>query len=88
MAVDARTEKFQHLKLFDKYALFTNDRIDRATIPEGWYCYDFRGSDSDLGKLNCVEPHVGVCCLPIICGNGWKSPRGGWLWQHTVLTPQ
>ena len=60
MAVDARTEKFQHLKLFDKYALFTNDRIDRATIPEGWYCYDFRGSDSDLGKLNCVEPHVGV----------------------------
>lgn len=60
VAVDARTEKFQHLKLFDKYALFTNDRIDRATIPEGWYCYDFRGSDSDLGKLNCVEPHVGV----------------------------
>lgn len=29
-------------------------------MPEGWYCYDFRGSDSDSGNLNCVEAHVGV----------------------------
>ena len=60
MAVNARTEGFQHIELFGKSALFTNDRIDRATVPKGWYCYDFRGSDSDPGKLNCVEPLVGV----------------------------
>ena len=44
MSVNARTEEFQHLELFDKFALFTNARIDRTTVPEGWYCYDFRGT--------------------------------------------
>ena len=60
MSINARTEEFQHIELFDKYALFTNARIDRSTVPEGWYCYDFRGSDSDPGKLNYVELRVGV----------------------------
>lgn len=60
MSVDARTEKFEHIELFGKPALFTNERIIRDTVPEGWYCYDFRGSDNDPGKLNCVELRVGV----------------------------
>ena len=60
MAVNAKTEVFDHVELFGKPALFTNFRIDRSTVPENWYCYDFRGSDSDLGKLNYVELRVGV----------------------------
>ena len=32
MAVNARTEKFQHLEVFDKPALFTNGRIARDTV--------------------------------------------------------
>ena len=60
MAVNAKTEMFDHIELFGKPALFTNFRIDRSTVPENWYCYDFRGSDSDPGKLNYVEPRVGV----------------------------
>ena len=52
MAVNAKTEMFDHIELFGKPALFTNFRIDRSTVPENWYCYDFRGSDSDPGKLN------------------------------------
>ena len=51
MAVDARTEEFQHIEVFDKFALFTNARIDRTTVPEGWYCYDFRGTGNDPGEL-------------------------------------
>ena len=51
MAVNARTEKFQHLEVFDKPALFTNGRIARDTVPKGWYCYDIRGSDDDPGEL-------------------------------------
>ena len=35
MKVNARTEEFQHIELFDKFALFTNARIDRSTVPEG-----------------------------------------------------
>ena len=60
MEVNARTEEFQHLELFGKYALFTNSRIDRSTVPEGWYCYDFRGSDDDPGELRYIEESVAV----------------------------
>ena len=60
MAVNAKTEMFDHIELFGKPALFTNFRIDRSTVPENWYCYDFRGSDNDPGKLNYVELRVGV----------------------------
>ena len=84
MSINARTEEFQHIELFDKYALFTNARIDRSTVPEGWYCYDFRGSDSDPGKLNYVELRVGVnhsgaVLLPEkldLKGKGYRRVRG------------
>lgn len=58
MAVDARTEEFQHIEVFDKFALFTNARIDRTTVPEGWYCYDFRGTGDDPGELRFIEESV------------------------------
>ena len=58
MAVDARTEEFQHIGVFDKFALFTNARIDRTTVPEGWYCYDFRGTGDDPGELRFMEVPV------------------------------
>ena len=60
MAVDVRTEKYQHFELFDKPALFTNARIDRSTVPNGWYCYDFRGTDDDPGELRYIEESVVV----------------------------
>ena len=60
MTVNARTEEFQQLELFGKYALFTNGRIDRPTVPKGWYCNDFRGSDDDPGELCYIEESVAV----------------------------
>ena len=60
MAVDARTEEFQHIEVFDKFALFTNARIDRTTVPEGWYSYDFRGTGDDPGELRFIEESVVV----------------------------
>lgn len=60
MTVNARTEEFQQLELFGKYALFTNGRIGRSTVPEGWYCYDFRGTNDDPGELRYIEKHVTV----------------------------
>ena len=32
MAVNARTEEFQHIEVFDKPTLFTNGRIARDTV--------------------------------------------------------
>ena len=58
--INAKTEEFQHVELFGKYALFTNGRIDRSTVPRGWYCYDLRGSDDDPGELCYIEEHVAV----------------------------
>ena len=60
MAVDARTEEFQHIEVFDKFALFTNARIDRTTVPKGWYCYDFRGTGDAPGELRFIEESVVV----------------------------
>jgi len=69
MAVNARTDKFQHIEVFDKPALFTNGRIARDTVPKGWYCYDIRGSDDDPGELcymeeNVVVNHAGSVLMP------------------------
>ena len=58
MQTNAMKEKFDVVELFDQYALFSNFRIDRGTVPAGWHCYDIRGSDSDFGALAFLEPHV------------------------------
>ena len=60
MSVNARTEEFEHIEILDKFALFTNARIDRTTVPEGWYCYDFRGTGDDPGELRFIEESVVV----------------------------
>ena len=53
-------EKYQEVEIFDVPGLFSNGRIDPATIPEGMYVYDLRGSDDDPGKAITVENHVTV----------------------------
>lgn len=60
MSVNAREETFEYIELFGKPALYTNSRIDRTTVPEGWYTYDLRGSDYDPNEPVTVEPTVGV----------------------------
>jgi hypothetical protein len=59
-SVNARSEDYEYIELFGKPGLFTNSRIDRDTVPEGWYAYDLRGSDYDPGEPVTVESHVVV----------------------------
>ena len=66
---DAYKEDYEHIELFDEPGLFTNSRIDRETVPAGWYCYDLRGSDDDPGDPTTVEEqvtsnHAGTVLLP------------------------
>lgn len=35
---------------------FTDCRVDRDTVPDGWYAYDFRHNDN--GNLCALEPFV------------------------------
>lgn len=44
-------------KLISK-GYFTNARIDRATVPDGWYVYDLR--EGDDGDFACIESEVFV----------------------------
>lgn len=60
MRVNAREEEYEYVELFGKPALFTNSRIDRSTVPEGWYAYDLRGSDYDPGEPMTVEFIVAI----------------------------
>ena len=70
--LDARKEKeeFEYVELFGKPALFTNGRVSRFTVPQGWFCYDLRGKDSDPGdpasieKYNVVVNHAGTILSP------------------------
>lgn len=39
---DAYKEDYEHIELFDVPGLFTNGRIDRETVPAGWYCNEVR----------------------------------------------
>lgn len=40
--------------------MFTNMRIDRSTIPEGYYAYDVRESDGGAGDFAQVQSYVMV----------------------------
>lgn len=60
MHINAREDKMEHIELFGKPALFTTLRIDRSTIPPGWYCYDLRGSERDPGVPATLEDRVAV----------------------------
>lgn len=60
MSVNAREEQYEHVELFGKPALYTSSRVDRNTVPDGFYCYDLRGSDYDPGKPVTLENWVVV----------------------------
>jgi len=58
MNADARKEEFEYIEVLDKPALFTNGRVSRFTVPQGWFCYDLRGDDT--GDPATIEKYVGV----------------------------
>lgn len=60
MRVNAYDESFEYIELFGKPALLTENRIQTDTIPEGWYCYDLRGSDTNPSEPVTVEQLVAV----------------------------
>ena len=56
--IDARKETFECVGIFGKPALFTNGRVSRFTVPQGWFCYDLRGNDA--GDPATIERYVAV----------------------------
>ena len=52
-------DSYELIELFGKPALFSDDRLTDADIPEGLYCYHLRESD-DGDRFCTIEPKVGV----------------------------
>ena len=47
MTINVWSDSMQHIELLGKPALFSDSRVNRSTVPDGWYVYDLRGSDYD-----------------------------------------
>lgn len=57
--INIENEKYDLIELFGKPALFTNDKLTNADIPQGLCCYHLRHSD-DGSRFCSIEPKVGV----------------------------
>ena len=94
MSANAFKEEYEYVDLFGKPALFTDSRIERDTVPKGWYCYDLRGSDYDPGEPVTVEPSVAVNHAGTILTNepisipsvGYRRLKGRLDFQGYMLT--
>ena len=75
--VDARTEEYEVIELFGHLALFSNSRVDRSTVPDGFYCYDIRHSDDDSIpaslELSVKVNHMGTILSQLDFGLKQKS---------------
>ena len=74
---NAMEERFDVVEIFGHAALFGDCRIDHDTVPEGWFCYDLRGSDEDPGMPATLEPYVVVNHVGTIL-----SPESIWIDQE------
>ncbi|MCI8595161.1 MAG: hypothetical protein HFF09_07930 [Oscillospiraceae bacterium] len=50
MRNDATNEIFEMVTVLGRPMLFTNNRIDRATVPDGMYLYEVRHDDYGRGE--------------------------------------
>lgn len=58
MLFDASKITYELLELFGKKVLYTLMRVDRATIPNGFYAYDLRDS---CNGVPCSVEHRVIC---------------------------
>lgn len=58
MYLNAKKEVFELVELDGIKVLFTNARLDRATVPDGLYCYDIRETEGGSGIAATLEPYV------------------------------
>lgn len=56
--LDASTQQYELAEIDNKVVLFTNMRLDRATVPEGICCYDVRDSDNLDGSMAQIKPFI------------------------------
>ena len=55
---DARKETYEEIEIFDTRALFSAGRIQKDSLPEGFYCYEVRHDDECI-RIPCeLSSHI------------------------------
>lgn len=57
--INVMEEEFEVVEVLEQEALFTELRVDPATVPEGVYCYELRHGDDDSFPA-AIEKQVAV----------------------------
>lgn len=55
---NAQKETYEEIEIFDTLALFSSGRIQRESVPEGFYCYEVRHDDECMGIPCELSSHV------------------------------
>jgi hypothetical protein len=55
---DARKETYEEIEIFDTLALFSSGRIQKDSVPEGFYCYEVRHDDEGRGIPCELSAHI------------------------------
>ena len=50
MSINLYRDTLQNVWLFGQSVLYTEQSIPREEVPEGWHCYDLKGSDANPGR--------------------------------------
>lgn len=56
--VNAKEVAWEKVEVLGQDGLYTDERIDRESVPSGWYLYEVRHDDEDWGEP--VEIALGV----------------------------
>ena len=80
MNYDAQKVTYQEVAIFDRPALFTECRIDRATVPEGVYRYELRHGDEDWGEPRELARNLMVNFYgTVLTREPFQLPIDGWI---------
>ena len=71
---DASDEKYEMVYVFGNHVLFTDNRIDRSTVPSDLYLYEVSYDDDNIGNPDCISNRIiadflGSILSPVNLGN-------------------
>ena len=83
---DADRLTYDEVTIFDRPALFTECRIDRATVPEGVYRYELRHGDADWGEPIELSRSLMVNFYgTVLTREPFQLPIDGWILESGSL---
>lgn len=59
MRYNAKELVYEKVKVLGKEGLFTSERVDRDSVPDGWFMYEVRHDDNSWGDP--IEIGLGIC---------------------------